>query len=316
MKPIFFILLFVSTALQGAELKSAQSQKVAEQLIQVVNQKLAEIAALELAAGASTDDIEIELFQHARFDSGKFGAILSAEKVGQILSVTPRGQASLLGLQSGDVIKKVNNVSINEAGSSWAMHLQYMPNKTPLSLLVNRNGEDVLLQGTLKAKYIPQWQLLSAEKLAVSGKETYKHIPFWHLDVDQPIFVDESHSRIVSHDGSTDCGQIVLVNSLSMTPSRFTGLKDTATIKDVNGEPWGDKSRQRFPVGTHYMKIGSKYDTPKEIKNLSITIEANTNYYIAYVRKSPWVDEHGTEIDIGTYTGPVVWKTTNQSCVM
>ncbi len=316
MKILSYILLLISMSTNGFEFKSSQSKRVADQLVQVVNQKLAEIAALELAAGSTTDQIALELFQQSRFDSGKFGAILSANKLGHILSVTPSGQAASLGLQSGDLIISVNDQLITDAGKEWVMLLQYLPNNTKLSILVKRDGKNLELQGTVGAKYIPQWQLLSHDKLSATGNRQYKHIPRWHATNNNPIFEDSNDWVTPINKSAGECGQIILVNSLSITPPRFSGLKDTAMIKKVDNESWGDKSRQRFSVGSHTMEIGSKYDTPKEIQHLSISVEANTNYYIAYVRKKPWVDQQGREIAMGTYTGPVIWKTTTQACEM
>lgn len=316
MKSLYYILLLVSINANGFEFKSNQSKKVAEQLIQVVNQKLAEIAALELAEGATTEEIKIDIFQQSRFDSGKFGAILSANKLGYILSVTPRGQAAAFGLKSGDTIVEVNGTRIADAGEEWVMLLQYLPNNAAVNIVVNRNKQLVELKGIVKAKFIPQWQLLSNDKISLTGEPLYRLIPRWNADKNSPIFEDGSEWVMPVDTESSDCGQVILVNSLSIAPPRFSGLKDTAVIKELDGEPWGDKSRQRVPVGNHHLEIGSKYDTPKEIKQLSINVEVNTNYYIAYVRNKPWVDQQGRAVEIGEYTGPVIWKTTTQACEM
>jgi len=316
MKLFCWLLILLSGSLQAYELKSAQSKQLATQLVELVNQKIAEITALEIASGVPVDEIELDIVQQMRFDSGRFGAVLSANQLGQILSVTPRGQAAALGLQGGDIILSINDTKLADAGEDWSMLLQYLPNDSSVTLEVDRQGKKIKLQGKIKAKYIPQWQLLSSDHLSFLDTNRYKQIPYWQNDVDQPIFSSENSWGVPQLNDTTSCGQVILVNSLSISPPRFSGLKDTAVIKEVNGDLWGNKSRQRLKVGNHHLKIGSKYDTPQEIKNLSINVEANTNYYIAYVRNKAWVDKKGHDINIGKYTGPVIWKTKTQSCVM
>ncbi len=306
---------FFSTLLGAEELKSKQSQQIAEQLVRTINQKIAEITALELAEGVPIKDIAIELSQDKRFDTGRFGAILDANQAGFVVSVTPRSQASRLGIKSGDIIKSINGRSFKESAQSGFKGLQYLPNNSLVTVAVERSGEVKELTAKLAAVYIPQWQLSSAEWLENGLQLHSSHLPYWHEESDAPIFTSVRETSKTSAQEENACGRIILVNSLSIAPPKYSGLKTTTVIKEVDGMPWvKDKSRVRVDVGTHLLKVGNKYDLPKEFRDYRINIEADTNYYIAYIRNNSWVDDNGEELSLGKYTGPVIWKTTQQAC--
>ena len=315
MKYLVIALSLVCINLHANELKSEQSKQIAEQLVRTINQKVAEITALELAEGVPIKDISINLSQGKRFDSGRFGAILDANQPGRVVSVTPRSQASQLGMQSGDVIESINGLSFIENRTEASRALQYLPNDSQVMVIVERAGSQVELSAQLKAKYIPQWQLTSAESLGDDFGLNASHVPFWHLDKNQPIFASQFEQKSMEKAVAGNCGRIILVNSLSIAPSKYSGLKTTTVIKEVDGYPWvKDKSRVRVSVGKHQMRIGNKYDLPKEFRDFTINVKANTNYYIAYTRNKQWVDDKGTELTLGKYTGPVIWKATEQAC--
>ncbi|REL28331.1 PDZ domain-containing protein [Thalassotalea euphylliae] len=315
MKYLVIALLLLASNVNGNELKSAQAQQIADQLVRTINQKLAEITALEVAEGVPIKDIHINLTQGKRFDSGRFGAILDASQPGRVVSVTPRSQASQLGIQSGDLIVAINDIPFVDGAAGAARLLQYLPNDSLVKIDVRRNGKSLILKAHLKAKYLPQWQLTSAESLGSDTGLNSSHVPYWQLEENAPIFASmrEKHMDVVTKLGS--CGRIILVNSLSISPTKYSGLKNTTVIKEVNGQAWmKDKSRVRVDVGLHRLRIGNKYDLPKEFRDFTINVAANTNYYIAYTRNKAWVDDKGTNLALGKYTGPVIWKTTEQAC--
>ncbi|NMP31886.1 PDZ domain-containing protein [Thalassotalea sp. M1531] len=315
MKYLFVVLWLASLSVYANELKSEQSKQIAEQLIRTINQKVAEITALELAAGVPIKDISINLSQHKRFDTGRFGAVLDANQPGLIVSVTPRSQASELGIQSGDIIKTINGTSFVESAQSAFRNLQYLPNDSKVSVIVERLGKELTLSALLKAKYIPQWQLDSAEWLGNDTGLNASHVPYWHDDTNAPIFSSALEQRVAEVVGTKACGRVILVNSLSISPPKYSGLKTTTVIKEIDGMPWlQDKSRVRVSVGAHQLRIGNKYDLPKEFRDFTINVLPNTNYYVAYVRNKQWFDDKGNELSLGKYTGPVIWKTAEQAC--
>ena len=316
MKLVVLSLLVLAPFVHANELKSAQSKRIADQLVRTINEKVAEITALELAEGTQLKDIRIDLAQPNRFDSGRFGAILDANKAGRVVSVTPRSQASLIGLRSGDIIQSINGFDIDKNSRDWAAGLQYLPNDSDISITVDRLGNTVSLAGKMKAKYIPQWQLSSAESLSRDDEASLPLLPFWHTDNNAPIFATQ-YDEVFDSGDAKSCGRIILVNSLSISPPKYSGLKTTTVIKNVDGVLWGqDKSRLRVSVGTHNVRVGNKYDLPKEFRNFNLQIQPNTNYYIAYIRNKDWLDSNGQGLTLGKYTGPVIWKTTEQACEM
>ncbi|MFD2167736.1 hypothetical protein ACFSJY_15900 [Thalassotalea euphylliae] len=316
MKYWLYVLCLSCLPAYAGELKSSQSKEIAEQLVRTINEKIAEITALELAEGVPIKDIEINLSQAKRFDTGRFGAILDANVTGRVVSVTPRSQAYELGLQSGDIIKKINDKAFSEAAKTGFKELQYLKRDTSVVMKVDRLGDVITLSATLKARYIPQWQLNSTEWIDdVTDNIQFAHIPYWDQDLNSPIFSSAQERLASSSNFDNDCGQIIVVNSVSIAPPRYSGLKTTTVIKSLNDQPWiKDGSRTRVSVGKHQLRIGNKYDLPKEFKDYTVNVRANTNYYIAYTRNQSWVDDSGKALELGKYTGPVIWKTTQQSC--
>lgn len=315
MKYLAIALLLVATNLSAQELKSAQAQQIADQLVRTINQKLAEITALEVAEGVPIKDIKVNLSQGMRFDSGRFGAILDASQPGRVVSVTPRSQASQLGIQSGDIIVTINDMPFGDGVVGAARKLQYLPNGSSVKVTVKRGDKTISLKAKLKAKYLPPWQLMSAESLTSGENTNSSHIPYWQLEENAPIFASrlEQPNELIAKQGN--CGRIILVNSLSISPSKYSGLKTTSEVKEINGHPWmKDTSRARVDVGLHRLRMGNKYDSLKDFRDFSLYVAANTNYYIAYTHKKAWVDDWGTDLALGKYTGPVIWKTTEQAC--
>lgn len=316
MKIISYCLLFIfSLSGTAAELKSAQSKQIAQQLQKTINQKLAEIVALELELGTPLEDISVNLSQNRRFDSGRFGAILDANLPGKVVSVTPRSQAAELGLLSGDVILEVNGEAPDFSSRTWHESLQNLPNNTKVSIKVLRQQQEQLLAGKLKAQFIPKWELMSLADVNLDGSNVLSHIPYWQPEANGPIFESQYDIDEAMSEHENECGRIIVVNSLSISPAKYSGLKSTVVVKEVDGFQWlMDKSRLRIGVGKHIMRIGDKFDLPKDFKDFSINVEADTNYYIAFTRKKNWVDSNGEELVFGQYTGPVIWKTTQQAC--
>ena len=314
MRTLLFGLILFSLPLFAGELKSREAQLLADQLVKSINQKIADIAALEIAAGVAPEDVKILLSQHKRFDSGRFGAILDANEAGKVISVTPKSQASMMGLRSGDIIVAVNGQALDAENKVWQSQLQYTKNDTKVRLTVKRDASELLMSSVFKAKYTPQWQLLSSKELLLSAKFKAKYIPYWELTINAPIFAarQEDNNIPKNIDG---CGRVIIVNSVSISPSRSTGLRDTAVIKEIDGDTLvRGASRYRLTAGSHYLKIINRNNLKSTSEHFKIALAPNTSYYIAYAKNAKWVDEAGKNLDEGKYTGPVIWKTKKQAC--
>ncbi|MEW6982418.1 PDZ domain-containing protein [Colwelliaceae bacterium 6471] len=315
MKAILLMLILLGLPALASELKSKEAQIIADQLTKSINQKIADIAALEIAAGVAPEDIHINLSQQKRFDSGRFGAILDQRTLGKVISVTPRSNASEIGLRSGDIILSVNDQPLNANNNKWRSELQYTKNNSPVKLTVIRDTNEMLMAGVMKAKYIPKWQLVSSKELLLSGKFLAKYIPEWELNINAPLLSStEKEDEIQTVQG--ECGQLVVVNSVSIAPSRSTGLKDIAIIKEIDGKPARDASRYRLPTGSHEIKIDNSIGMQNDGEYFKVLVEANKSYYIAYTTNSKWANEEGKLLTLDEYTGPVIWKTLDQACKM
>lgn len=305
--------LLPTLSVTANNLKSTQAKQIAIQLQKTIDQKLAEITELELAAGTAIEDISIELSQNRRFDSGRFGAILDANQPGKIVSITPKSQAFNLGLMSGDTITQVNGNQVSATNNTWQQALTKAPHNSPLTITIRRASETLTLTGMLKGKFVPQWQLTSSGGL--NDGLTANHIPYWEKNGSGPIFSSQEMQATAATGNVNQCGRIIVVNSVTISPSRHSGLKSTAVIKEVDGFQWlMDKSRLRIAVGNHQLRIGDKFDLPKDFRDFSLNVEANTNYYIVFTRNKVWVDSNGEPLPFGKYTGPVIWKTKKQAC--
>ena len=313
MKKILCCLLLINFPLLAQEFLSAKSQRLADQLVRSINQKLAEIAALEIAAGAEPEDIKIDLSQTERYDSGRFGAILDARIQGKIISITPRSPAYTLGLQSGDIILEVNNSPILLSKNDWHKQLQYAEANTDLTLKVQRNNQELMLGGAFKAKYTPQWQLNSSKDLLLIGTLKPKYIPQWSLS-SSSLILENNPVNVPPTSADSDlyasCGRVIVGRYLS----EFSRLSGTAAISNIDGQNVSVQTlSHRLAVGEHTLKVNKRYSN--SIKDIiSLTVEPNITYYIGYVRNAEWEDSGVGRIDREPYSGPSIIKTKNESC--
>jgi|GEM_PF-1806258 len=316
MRSLILGLTFICVSASSGEFKSPQAQKLADQLVQAINQKVAEIAALEIAAGVAPKDVKINLSQQERYDSGRFGAIIDAKNTGKIISVTPRGQASQLGLRSGDVILAVNNQPLNTSNKAWLSALQYADDNTEIALKVRRNSQELLLSGTFKAKYIPEWQFISSKELLLQGKLKARFIPEWSLNISAPVMPEKVVRRNESNIPPDSCGRIIVSGNAS-APNPFNGIQSIAVIKAIDDERvMRERTRIKVSPGDHRFKISSAFEKNEEPNEYSLYVEPDKNYYMIYAKSVDWRDESGNLLDEKSYTGPIIWKISQQECEM
>lgn len=299
----------ITLPLSAHEFKSPKSQHIAEELIRAVNQKLAQISALEIAAGANPEDIKIDLNQIERYDSGRFGAILDARTQGKILSVTPRSQAYKLGLKAGDIIIEVNDSPILLKESAWHKQLQYAEDNAIITLKVKRNNKELILDGKLKAQYTPQWQLNSSKDLLIVGSLQPKAIPKWSISSKSLLPISRENTLQLfpkKADLSAACGRIIVGRYLS----DFSRHEGTAAITNIDGKFVSTEIlSHQLPAGEHTLKVQKRYD--KQNKDIiTLTIEPNTTYYLGYVSDAEWQEGAIGEL----YSGPSIINTKQQAC--
>jgi len=309
MKNLVCYLLILTFPLAAHEFKSPKSQHIADQLIRSINQKLAEISKLEIAAGAHPDDITIDLNQAERYDSGRFGAILDARTQGKVLSITPRSQAYKLGLQAGDIIIEINDSPILLKETAWHKQLQYAENNSSITIKVKRNNQELTLGGTLNAKYTPQWQLNSSKDLLVVSTLQPKYIPKWSLGSKSLLPIKHNNAIDLSptkDDFSISCGRVIVGRYLS----KFSRHSGTAAITNIDGRYVNTENlTYQLAAGEHTLKVQKRY--AKQNKDIiTLSVEPNTNYYIGYVDNAEW--EGGAIDDL--YSGPSIIKTKHQLC--
>ena len=309
MKNLVCFLFILTYPTIAHEFKSPQSQHIADQLVRSINQKLAEIAALEISAGANPEDIRIDLSQVERYDSGRFGAILDARTQGKIISITPKSQAYKLGLQSGDTIIEVNGSPVLLSDTSWHKQLQYEDENSSITLKIRRNEQELILGGALKAKYTPQWQLNSSKDLLLVGTLKAKYIPQWSLSSSSLLPINHSRSINLNQptsDLASSCGRIIIGRYLS----EFTRHSGTAAVTNIDGKYVNTEIlSHKLTIGEHTLKVHRRY-AKKNKDIISLTIEPNTTYYIGYVDDAEW--ESGAINDL--YSGPSIIKTKHQAC--
>ena len=297
------------------EFKSLAAQQAAAQLKRVINDKLQQIIALEVAAGADVNEIEYALQQNAQSSHERFGALLSANNKGLILSITPNSPASKLGLMSGDVIVNVNHISLNNQSLTDIVKQHYASNANPITINVERDSRSQTLSGDLSSLMTPAWTLAMGKiTSATSTPET-----------------------ALEHENNAQCGRLVvgkfmprektdIIQSNAVVITAIDGVKQRFSAKlrgSVVGldavASSGNKNRFKLPTGKHTITVSPRvaYQPEESLHHHSdvsfseqyeftIDIASNTSYYLVYdTRKN------------SAYTNtnmPVVWQTKSQKC--
>lgn len=294
----YLLILLVAFELAASELKSPEAQRIAEQMSQVIAQKVQEITALEKAQGV--ENVKIYLSQSQQFNSGRFGTLLSANSPGLVISVTPNSQASRLGIQSGDQITSVNGVDIlNAENSQSALSiLQYAQDKTAVEIVIKRQGKLTTLSGVLTAYLIPSWTFNTAERSDVNVRND----------------VAASHKKAKQQ--AQACGQIKLGYRIEGS-QKTRALKTVVVVEAIDGikvENPMEQGHLKLPIGYHTLKVYRRIhhfdDNRQESAEYRLRIDADTSYYLAYrsdTALSSSINKKYTEL-------PVIWKVKQQQC--
>lgn len=304
MKKIICALIILSLPSLSEEFKSTKSKLLVEQLVSSINQHLADITALEIAAGAKRENIIINLTQASQFDSGRFGAMMSADKLGTIILVTPNSPASLLGVLSGDILLKVNDRLITDHDFNWKEQLQFAQDNTNVSILVERKSTKILLKGTLKGKYIPNWKLNSS-----NDELNYSNLVDSSL-ANSDIPAKRENGNITEENKA--CGRIIAYEPLYMEKPGIKFSIPSTLIKSIDGEVVArGRSRFKLTVGEHVLEIRPPFEP---IKKLTINVKANRVYSIGIIGDAQWINDKGDVVVPEDYYGPAILKISEQKC--
>lgn len=288
------LILLVAFELAAGELKSPEAQRIAEQMSQVIAQKVQEITAHEKALGI--ENVQIHLSQSQQFNSGRFGTLLSANSPGLVISVTPNSQASHLGIKSGDQITAVNGVDISDAENTQSALsvLQYAEDNTAIEIVIKRQGELITLSGILMANLLPSWTFNTDEIATVSAA-----------------------SKLVTAQIEA-CGQIKLGGRIE-SGQKTRALKTVVVVEAIDGIKVEKPLQQKFlklPVGYHMLKVYRRIhhfdENRTESAEFRVRIDANTTYSLAYRSDTVLSSVHTRK-----YAElPVIWKAKQQACQM
>lgn len=303
------------SSLDDHTLKSKAAQQAAEQLKRIINDKLQQIVALELAAGVDIDDIDYGLKQVEKSSHERFGVLFSANNKGLILSVTPNSPASHLGLISGDVIINVNNTSLSNHSFAALIKQHYVTHDNPVSIKLKRDGRVQYVSGKLSSLMTPAWTL-AMEKITIT----------------EPV------QKVIGLQASSEqCGRIVVGKYMPRKEGDFVDMR-SVIIKEIDGvkqrfsasargsvvglsaaTSTSHKTRFKLPTGTHKIMVSPRlaYSPEKSSINYSnirfseeheftIDIAANTTYYLVYDTRK--------ESSFAKTHIPVIWQTKSQKC--
>lgn len=298
------------------QFKSEKSYQVANQLQRTINDNLQQIIALEAAAGGDVSKLDYALLQESQSSYQRFGAVLSTTTNGLVLSVTPNSSASKLGLESGDVIVNVNNLSLEKSNINTLIEKHYLENNHTISIKVLRDNRVQNLSGELSSLVTPAWTLsvdnINQDKLLASN-----------VDQQEP---DGQCGRIIvgkfmpREEGDITQRNAVVIKEIDGVKQRLSAF-GRGSVVALNSVSTSGPNKTRFKLkpGQHRILVSprSAYlqgDNPQDYtyirfsdeREFSINIEANTTYYLVYdTRKSSEYSK--TNI-------PVVWQTKSQEC--
>jgi membrane-associated protease RseP (regulator of RpoE activity) len=310
MNKIICSLIILSFPIFADEFKSNKSKKLAEQLVISINRQLADITDLEIAAGAKHENININLTHHNQFDSGRFGVVMDAKKFGHIISVTPNSPASSLGVQSGDILLRVNNRPISDKDFNLKEQLQYMEDNTNISLLLKRGSREHLLTGTMKGRYIPNWQLNSLRNLPLNNDFTAINL----LDIsqrDSDLPKKEKSTAIMATNNGA-CGRVITYTASYLEK----GIRVySPRIEKIDGLVIArGKTRFRLTPGQHILEVVRVQRDNKSNNKFAINVKANMTYSIGTIGGAEWVDDIGNTLVPANYYGPAIVEVREQKC--
>jgi hypothetical protein len=229
----------------------------------------------------------------------------------QVVGTTPGSSASRLGLNSGDVIAAINDVSLAglgddaNGGARAALvlrdQLESLPDNSTIDFKVIRNGRSSTISGTMDSAWIPALRLTVGDGVAVAAAG--------------------QSSGYQNPSAGSGCGRLSIFDSAP----RQQNLHGASLIS-IDGErsPMGGQEVFRLSEGRHVLMVGEKIESrylafnnvfrnsnvKNPYKTLEIDVAPNTTYFLAakliQEKRNVWVD--------GAYWEPVIWSESTESC--
>jgi len=297
---LFLVLIFGvsgTVAEQPSTDISSESKELLQQMEKQIKGTLMTVSEIETRAGNNMSDFyySLELPATQQANLGMVIDFNDFQNGYSVISVTPGSLADEQNIVAGDRIVAIDQVKLNSANvDNTISQLQNIQPEQPLNLTIARNGINQEINLIVKGEYIPALK----------------------FEIGNPAFTSEQVAEN-EVDQKTECGTV----SVFFTPPE---VKDyyPAFFSRINGKGvLRAKDTFRLPTGMHRIHLhelitdpflNRKGRGPVRAKYLDINIEANTYYQLAAkFNRAKSYKEHR-----GEHWEPVIWKTTEQKCVL
>lgn len=279
---IMAIIFSTCSNVQANELKSTEAQIILDNLKRDISNTLAEIQRLERLKNPELTNLSLKLFEPG-YSLINLGVVLEPD-TGIVLSVSPHSNAEVLGLKSGDYIKKL--LVDGHLVSDW---------KDGIKLQSGSTIEVEVVRGDAN------------KPLNLKSVATKKDIPSWSLNV--------SSNSLIDGQALTGCGYV----SVFFTPPG-SKYQYPAKVFEVDGES-GFHLREtiKLPAGQHTLKVHEyipeqmlprRKPSIEKAKSLEIMVESDKTYHIA----AQFEPEKRLNLADEAYWKPVVWKVSESKC--
>ncbi|MDR3387808.1 MAG: PDZ domain-containing protein [Rudaea sp.] len=313
--PLFCLLTITAASVRAADpqpsgtVASAETEQRLRQDVQLMLSRLAASGAL----GQHPDQLDMRLNEPARrvANLGILVDSTSAERARdglRVLGATPGSTAERLGLQPGDVIVAVNNISLRDLGAdadgralaaaTLKSSVDNLVDASPLRLQVVRGSQTLELSAPLQIVYLPALRM-ELGVAAMAATDTAKTAP-----------------TLAAGGG---CGRISTFDVASRSDHQYHArilLLDGVTPGPSGGEVY------RVAAGEHRLLVAENIPTRQmgfsEIaslrrntsKELIVDVKAGTT---AMVAAQLHLDKAG-DLAHGGYWDPVVWRESPEAC--
>ncbi|GEM_PF-1116327 len=295
--PLLLMSAFVTSSVGSTNAMTAESQKLIDEMVVNVEKTMNIVSVIESNAGNNIGDLHVLLSIPARM-SASVGMVLDINDDDgyRVLSTSPRGFASTVGLNAEDTLVAINGMDTKTDNRRDAFTvLENAIAGDTLRFDVMRENSMLQLEGELEGVYTPQI------KIELGGKEDAV------TDTSSPTVKSEQATKV----DDDACGQV----STFFKPPRTRDLY-SVYVSEINDDNVL-RSRTTFKLapGKHKIDVHELIDSTRftrrsmaiqRAKPITIDVEENVVYYLA----ARFIPENRQKQRKGEYWEPVVWKTT------
>lgn len=276
---------------------TTESQQLLDDMVNHVEQTMHVVSAIESKAGNDISDMHVLLSIPARM-SATVGMVLDLNDANgyRVLSTTPQGFASSVGINTNDTLVAINGLSTRSDNRREAFAaLEDATAGDTLQFDVEREDSVFKAQGQLKGVYTPHIKI----ELGTDNNETQSSTA-------QTAASDDSAQQ-----DSDACGQV----STFFRPPKTRDLY-SVFVSQINDDNV-IRSRTTFKLapGKHKIDVHELIDFDRftrrsnaiqRAKPIIIDVKKDTVYYLA----ARFIPENRKKERTGEYWEPVIWKTT------